>query len=523
MDSKNTTTSNISPENRIRILWTSDVHGTVYPHSYADNATSVDLGYARIATLVRELRDRNTVVIDGGDVIEGSALTSFHQRFRADKPSPATLALADVGYDYICLGNHDFNFGQDCLDLHIQHSGAQNLSANVSRAGEPLAPDYVIREISGAKVAFVGVSTQYIPNWEPPAHVEGMAFENALESVSRRVKEIREHDLAHIVVVCYHGGFERDPITGEPIGEDTGENLGYRMLTQVPGIDVLLTGHQHRVYCDCVDGVDGGKVAIVQPGHKGAYLACVDIDAATGQALPSLIEVKAEPAQDVMDHFTEEEAACQLWLDEPLGESVVDLEIRDSFAAKYDKHQLVTFLNLVQSEAIDAQLSATALFPGATGFTNPITMRDLVSTYIFSNTLVLKEVTGAVLKEFLEKSVEFFALEDGRVVVSPDYADPPQDFNYDMVDGIEYTVDVSRPIGERIVSMTCKGSPVQPDDVFTLAVNNYRGMGGGGFPMIAQAPTLRENLTDMVELIANYISRHDGIDFGEVHNIRVLP
>ena len=509
---------------RVRILFTSDVHGCVSPASYADGAP-VPGGFARLSTLIGELRDESSVVIDGGDTIEGSPLTSYHVRHRADETSPATRAMASIGYDYALLGNHDFNFGQDAFARHLDRSGAEPLAGNVRASGEALSPAYRIRELAGLRVAFIGAATSAIPRWELPANIEGMRFVDAFDFVRDAVRAARGEGAADLVVVAYHGGFERDPETGEPISENDGENQAARMLEEIEGIDVLLSGHQHRVMCGTAAGADGRAVAYVQPGTRGEQLAVVDIDPRTRAATPYLIPVGADVAPDegLLALVAEELNACQSWLDEPLGRAEVDLTVADTLMAEVEKAQLVTFLNLVQLDATGADLSATAIFPGATGFASEITMRDLVSTYRFTNTLASKRVTGAVLKSYLERCASYLAVdENGEIVRAPAWADPPADYNYDMVDGIEYTIDLTRPAGSRITELTRDGRAIADGDSFTIAVNSYRAAGGGGFPMIAEAPTEREVLTDMVELIADYILECGTIAFEPVSNIRII-
>ena len=150
-------------------------------------------------------------------------------------------------------------------------------------------------------------------------------------------------------------------------------------------------------------------------------------------------------------------------------------------------------------------------------------MRDLVSTYVFPNTSVIKTITGKILKEYLEKCAEYFDVQNNQIIVSKSFLEPkPMKYNYDMVDGVEYTIKASNPIGQRIISLTRNGVPVKDDDKFTLCVNNYRASGGGNFNMIKNAPTVKEISTSMVEQLANYITYHKVIDFEPVNNIKVI-
>ena len=183
----------------------------------------------------------------------------------------------------------------------------------------------------------------------------------------------------------------------------------------------------------------------------------------------------------------------------------------------------ITFLNKVQQEKTGADLSSNALFLGATGFGKDITMRDLVSTYVYPNTTVVKKITGKILREYLEKTAEFWMIHNEHIVVNPSYDWPkPQHYNYDMVDGIEYTIKVSNSVGHRITSLTYQGNDVTDDMEFTIVMNNYRAAGGGNYNMIKEAPTVSTDLSSMVELLANYIQEHKVIDFEPVNNITVI-
>ena len=147
-------------------------------------------------------------------------------------------------------------------------------------------------------------------------------------------------------------------------------------------------------------------------------------------------------------------------------------------------------------------------------------MRNLISTYPFPNTLVVKRVTGKILREYLEKDLEFWAIEDGKIHISPFYDFPnPQHHNYDMLDGIEYSASISKPIGSRLTSLTRNGVAIKDDDEFNLVINNYRASGGGNFFMLKDAPTIKEYQASMVDVLANYIIRHKVIDFEEKNNI----
>ena len=161
----------------------------------------------------------------------------------------------------------------DYLNTAVRSAQYPILSANILNEEQQPAfgNPYVILEKEGIKVAVLGLTTQYIPHWEHPENYTGLQFLSAYETAKKYVPELRKE--ADIVVVSYHGGFEKDLDSGEETEIQTGENEGYKILTEVKGIDILLTGHQHRVIAQTKNGV-----ATVMPGHKGAYLGKVTVE-----------------------------------------------------------------------------------------------------------------------------------------------------------------------------------------------------------------------------------------------------
>ena len=164
-----------------------------------------------------------------------------------------------------------------------------------------------------------------------------------------------------------------------------------------------------------------------------------------------------------------------------------------------------------------------AIFLKARGLDKIITMRSLMATYFFPNTLVIKKISGKILKEYLERSAQFWTISNDEIVINPmmDYP-TPQYHNYDLIDGVEYTIKVSNPIGQRIVSLTRNGVPIKDDDEFTIAINNYRSSGSGGYEMIKNAPTVKEINRSVIDLISDYILNHQEIDFEPENNIKVI-
>ncbi|MBW7453659.1 metallophosphoesterase, partial [Paenibacillus sepulcri] len=202
------------------LLETSDLHGVVLPRSYADQS-AIGQGLARIASIVREMRQINpqTLLIDNGDCLQGTPLTYYHAKVNDTAANPVVACMNALSYDAAVLGNHEFNYGMPYLRGAVEASSFPWLSANTMDAetGAPLfGKPYIVREMpNGLRIGVLGLTTSYIPNWEHPQHIKGIQFGDAVEAARQWVNRLRREERADVVIVSYHGGFERDPITGD--------------------------------------------------------------------------------------------------------------------------------------------------------------------------------------------------------------------------------------------------------------------------------------------------------------------
>ncbi|MDF2714969.1 MAG: 2, 3-cyclic nucleotide 2-phosphodiesterase [Paenibacillus sp.] len=505
---------------RLTLVETSDLHGSILPIRYANNEQN-EVGLAKVASLLRRERERAgseggfVLAIDNGDLIQGTPLAYYHARIDNAPSDPMVLALNRLGYDAAVIGNHEFNYGMSVLDKAVSESEFPWLSANTVKAGteEPyFGKPYLLKNCNGVKVAVLGLTTPYIPNWENPRNIEGLAFLDAVETADRWVSYLHREERADVVIVSYHGGFEKDPDSGDATETPTGENQGYRLCTEVPGIDVLLTGHQHRE----IAGKTLNGVTIVQPGYLGQQVGIVRMVLVPegnrwriAEKASELLSVNGvEPDSEVLELAGPYEAATQQWLDTPIGSIEGDMTVRDPMQIRMKDNAMIEFINKVQMEHSGAAISNTALFTDdSPGFPPRVTMRHIVSNYIYPNTLKVIRITGRDMMDALEKNATYFTTDgNGKVAINPKFAVPkPQHYNYDMWEGIEYTLDVSRPEGCRVVRLTHRGEPVDPNGEYDVAMNNYRAGGGGDYAMFHGKPVVKDIPTDVSELIANYI------------------
>ncbi|WP_128100516.1 bifunctional UDP-sugar hydrolase/5'-nucleotidase [Paenibacillus sp. DCT19] len=576
------------PTTTFDILFTSDLHGAIRPIYYNTNAYR-PAGLAMLATLIRKERERSPelLLVDNGDLLQGSPLASYAAaNVSKHDIHPFITVLNELGYDAAVMGNHEFNYGQELLSGAVQGSTFPWLSANIVRtrpqedherlleseqdtegdqpsymtygddsivihsygtdseegthpvapleAGIPaFGPPYLIKTLSaGAKIALLGATTHYIPNWEHPKNIEGLHFLDALETIRAWVNYIREVEKPDVLVVSYHGGFESDLETGEPAERLTGENQGYAICRDIEGIDVLLTGHQHRQLATEIHGV-----TVIQPGFSGSGIGHVSVqlqqnsDGAwqitdkQAKLLRLDEQHELEPDAVVMRLTDELETQAQAWLDQPIGEVSGDLSISDATTLRLQAHPFIDFVHQVQMEATGAQLSNTAMLSEeARGFESQITVRDVLSNFIYPNTLTVLELNGEDIREALEQSARYFELDSsGKVIVNPAYIEPkPQHYNYDMWAGIEYELDISQPVGSRVVKLERNGIPIAMDSTYSVVMNSYRAAGGGDYAMYPGKKVLHEGATDMATLVEDYIRRHQPLTVQPANNWKVM-
>ncbi len=513
---------------RLRLLCTSDIHGKIMPLNYADNSIE-NKGLAIISNVIKDLKTENSITIDVGDILQGSPLLYFHQLNRKDYSNPVVTCFNHIGYDYFVPGNHDFNYGLEYLHDFVNNVEAKTLCGNIFNKEERLLFEHdfdIINYPEGPKIVIIGITTQYIPNWENPTNIKGLIFENAFISARRIINDILVKEKPDLVILAYHGGFERDLHSHEFFVNDTGENLGSKMLEEISGIDCLITAHQHREISEKI-----GNTFVMQVGSSGSNVGVIDFDFKYNDKW-NLIESSGklirtdnyEPDHQCIAKVSDIEAACQVFLDQKIGNVIYDnLSVEDMFKARLEKHPIVTFINKVQLEASKAMVSGTALPNSVTGFSKSITIRNVLSTYVYPNTLTVLETNGAQLRRILEKNAEYFVCENGEIKSNPRFSYPKvQHYNYDMFDGIDYVIDLDKPFGSRIKEIKYQDKDVLDSDRFTLVVNSYRASGGGDFEEFKNLKIIREIPFDIAELLIDYIVKHQDIIVEDIKNIKIL-
>ena len=223
---------------QLTIYFTSDVHGYFSPLDYP-TGEHADTGLANCMS--RFQNDGNTLIIDGGDTLQGSPFTYYLHKNGLESPCVPARIMNCAGYDFFTLGNHDFNYGQDYLRRYIRAMDARCLCANVH--GLEGVHDYAVVTLqNGLRVGLTGIVTHHVNIWERPENLTGLTITEPVPAAAAALAAMKAENV-DITVCIYHGGFECDLDTGA-VQTDSDENQGYRICRELD-FDVLLTGHQH--------------------------------------------------------------------------------------------------------------------------------------------------------------------------------------------------------------------------------------------------------------------------------------
>ena len=490
------------------IVATTDIHGRALGWDYVRDAAAPG-GLARVATALETLRARYPgilVLVDAGDLLQGNPFAAFFARYDKRQPNPIVDALNVLQYDAVTPGNHDFDFGVDYLRTAVSQATYRYVSANVQdSAGTPLFPQTVLLQRGPVKVGITGFTTPGVMLWDR-SQLAGRASVRRIAGAAPAALARLQGEGADLKVVLIHSGF------GESSYDTTGvgaENDAAALARINPKPDVVIVGHTHREMRDTV--ING--VHFVQPKNWAQSLAVVHVSLNKDQGAGSgwrVTNVRADliPLGNVAEQqrfarrLDAAHEAARLWAATPLG------RVGPGFDARYARVQdtpLLDFINEVQRRKSGAQLSATAAFDVQAGLPEgEIHQREVSGIYPYENTLRAVKISGQQLREFLEHSARYFRTYEPN---QPLINDSVPGYNFDVVSGVVYNIDLSRPAGQRIRGLAYEGRIVQPTDSFTMALNSYRQVGGGGYSMLARARVVYDKGEDIRELLVDEIRR----------------
>ena len=504
----------IAKEINLKFLVTSDIHGNYFPYNFI---TQKEWGgsLARVhtyATNQREAYGNNLFLFDNGDILQGQP-TAYYPNFIDTTSTHICASVMNyMGYNIGNVGNHDVETGRNVMDRWIADCNFPVLGANIMSEETNIShlPPYEIFEREGAKIAVLGLITPAIPVWLPQNLWKGLYFDDMEASAQKWMKIIQEVEEPDLIIGIFHAG--KNP---RQMG-DYLDNASLLVAQNVPGFDVVMFGHDHALACDKIENTAGDSVLVINPANNGLFLGDVEVKLIYDQGVlidkeieGKLVNLKeSEVSKPFMKHFAKEYQTIKDFVSTQIGEFASTITTRDAY---FGPSSFVDLIHSLQLEITDADLSFVApLSYDASIEKGPIYVSDMFNLYKYENMLYVMELSGKEIKDFLEMSYGQWIAQmkspDDHVLLLKEQRTGSDErtvfeyfsYNFDSAAGIIYEVDVIKPIGNRVcIKQFSDGRPFNMDQLYKVALNSYRGNGGGEL-LTKGAGIAQDELTDRI-------------------------
>lgn len=481
----------------LRIVETSDVHGSFFPYDFITRKPKRGT-LARVSTYVNKLRaelGENVILVDNGDILQGQPTCYYYNYIDTESTNVAADVINYMHYDAETFGNHDVETGHACYDKWIKEVNCPMLGANIidTKTGKPYVPPYTILNRQGVKIAIIGMITPAIPNWLTEDIWSGLRFDEMVSTARYWMDYLQKNEHPDVVVGLFHSGKEGGIKTAE-----YEEDASIRVAQEVPGFDLVLFGHDHTRHNEVVTNVEGKPVTCLDPANNAISVAdaTIQLTLRKGKVISktvsgNIVDVVDEPLDEAyMEHFKPHMEKVSAFVNRQIGVFKNTISTRDSYFGNSAFNDFILNLQL-QITGADISFNAPLSFDASIK-KGPVTVSDMFNLYKFENQLYVMRLTGEEIRKHLEMSYDLWM----NTMTSPDdhllllsestYGDQQRlgfknfSFNFDSAAGIDYIVDVTKPDGQKVkILQMSNGEPFDEAKWYKVAVNSYRGNGGG--------------------------------------------
>lgn len=482
-------------EVKLKLIETSDIHGNFFPYNFI---TQQDWkgSFARVHSYAQQERQTygdNLLLMDNGDILQGQP-SAYYYNFMDTVSTHITAAMMNyMGFVVGNMGNHDVEAGHAVYDRWISQCQFPVLGANIIRTSDeqPYLKPYEIIEREGVKIAVLGMITPAIPTWLPETLWKGLYFADMEQTARKWMPIIQEKEKPDIIIGLFHAGKEARTVAGK-YREDASAEIAER----IPGFDIIMMGHDHRRFCGKIANAQGDSVLLINPANNGRTVGDVEItltldgDKVIRKSIQGKLADmdKLDPSPDFMKQFTPQYQAVEAFVSEKVGTFTETISTRPAY---FGPSAFIDFIHSLQLDLTGADISfAAPLSFDAVIKEGDIHISDMFNLYKYENMLYTMELTGKEIKGFLEESYAIWTNQmksaDDHVLLLTErkdgngYTFTNPSFNFDSAAGIIYTVDVTKPAGQKVsIQSLANGEPFDLNRTYRVALNSYRGNGGG--------------------------------------------
>ncbi len=510
----------------LKIIETTDVHGKIFPYDFKEGKYS-NGSLAQVATYVdsmRKAQNDNIILLDNGDILQGTPAVYYYNFEKKDSGHLCADVMNYLKYDAATVGNHDIETGHDVYDRFTKELSFPWLAANAidKKSGKPYFQPYKIIEKGKIKIAVLGLITPHIPHWLPEKIWEGMEFTDMIVVAKKWIKEIKEKENPDLIVGLFHAGVDYS-YGNQKEDTEKNENATELIAKLVDGFNIVFAGHDHHGWNKKIKNKSGKEVLILgaTSGARDVAVANVSLkyDEENKKFEKSmegeLINLKSvSPSKEFLNKFEKEFETIKKYVSRPIGNFSGEISSRE---ALFGNSAFVDLIHRIQLELTNADVSfAAPLSFDSKIDSGKLFVKDMFKLYKYENLLYTMELTGKEIKDYLEYSysnwfnemknendhlLKFRIDKDGKIIYSERTKSPmlaSAYYNFDSASGIEYIVDLSKPTGERVeIKRMSNGDEFEENRVYKVALNSYRGNGGGGH-LIKGAGIEREKLAERI-------------------------